>query len=222
MILSGAVLVGETCVDKVGSPVPPDAAIRLRRKSEAGPYVGRGGLKLKGALDTLAIGVRGFVALDVGAATGGFTDCLLQEGAAKVYALDVGYGQLAWRLRRDSRVVVIERTNIRYFDSRGIIREPLDLVTIDASFISLTLVIPAVKKLLHEGAAILALVKPQFEVEKGLVGEKGVVEDPNLHRGVMENLIRFCGEEGLAVVGHCESPILGPAGNREFFIHARL
>jgi 23S rRNA (cytidine1920-2'-O)/16S rRNA (cytidine1409-2'-O)-methyltransferase len=221
LILSGVVIVGEHCVDKAGFPVDCETAIRLRGKAEVNPYVGRGGLKLKGALDKLGIRVCGLVVLDVGAATGGFTDCLLQEGAAKVYALDVGYGQLAWRLRGDSRVVVIERTNIRYFDSRKVLAEPLDLATIEASFISLKLVIPAVKRLLPEGSAILALVKPQFEVEKGLVGKKGVVEDPEQHQKVLRDLRQFCEEEGLTVLGTCESPIRGPAGNREFFLYVR-
>ena len=222
LILSGTVLIGEQCVDKAGTPVDPGAEVRIRGREDAGPYVSRGGVKLKGALDRLAVSVRDMVALDVGASTGGFTDCLLQEGAAKVYALDVGYGQLAWKLRQDKRVVVIERTNIRTFDPKGIIDEPIDLAVIDASFISLKRVLPAVKRLVRENGAILALVKPQFEVAKGEVGENGVVRDPEQHRQVLEDIERFCQEEGLAVTGRCESPITGPAGNREFFIHMRV
>jgi 23S rRNA (cytidine1920-2'-O)/16S rRNA (cytidine1409-2'-O)-methyltransferase len=222
LILSGAVLMDECRVDKAGLLVDPKANIRVKGRDEAHPYVSRGGLKLKGALDDFGINVQGFIAVDVGASTGGFTDCLLQEGTAKVYALDVGYGLLSWRLRQDSRVVVIERTNIRFFDHRGIINEPIDLAAIDVSFISLKLVIPAVKRILKGEAAILALVKPQFEVERGRVGKNGVVKDPEEHQKVLQELIRFCGDQGFAVLGHCESPIKGPAGNREFFIHARL
>ena len=220
LILAGAVLVEERLADKAGMPVDSAAAVRIRDRGEAHPYVGRGGVKLKGALDAFGIGVRGLVALDVGAATGGFTDCLLQEGTAKVYALDVGYGQLAWRLRQDPRVVVLERTNIRHFNGRGVLREPLDLATIDASFISLKLVIPAVKSLFAQPATILTLVKPQFEVEKGVVGKGGVVTDPMQHQKVMGELREFLVGEGFDVLGECPSPLLGPAGNREFFIYA--
>lgn len=220
LILSGIVLLGDRLVDKAGLRVDPGADIRLRQKGETGPYVSRGGLKLKGALDQLAVSVRNLVVLDVGASTGGFTDCLLQEGAAKVYALDVGYGQLAWRLRQDRRVVPIERTNIRTFDPQGILAEPIDLITIDASFISLKRVIPAAKRLLRENGLILALVKPQFEVAKDLVGENGVVRDPEQHRQVLADIRQFCEGEGLTVLGECASPITGPAGNREFFIYA--
>lgn len=202
--------------------VDPGVDIRFRGKDGGGPYVSRSGLKLKGALDQLAVSVCGLVALDVGASTGGLTDCLLQEGAAKVYALDVGYGQLAWRLRQNKHVVVIERTNIRTFDPQGVIAEPIDLVTIDASFISLKRVIPAVKHLLPENGAILALVKPQFEVEKGLVEKNGVVTDPELHRRVLQDIGQFCEGEGLTVMGQCEFPLTGPEGNREFFIYAAL
>ncbi len=222
LILSGAVIVSDQRIDKAGSPVKPDANIRIKGLEDAIPYVSRGGLKLKGALDKFGISVRGLVVLDVGASTGGFTDCLLQEGAAKVYALDVGYGQLAWRLQQDERVVVIDRTNIRYFEPQGIITDTVDLATIDASFISLKRVIPAVKRLLSGTAVILALVKPQFEVEKGLVGEHGVVSNPQQQQQVVLDLIQFSEEQGLTVQGHCESPITGPAGNREFFIYARL
>jgi 23S rRNA (cytidine1920-2'-O)/16S rRNA (cytidine1409-2'-O)-methyltransferase len=222
VILSGVVLVGEQRLDKAGQPVDAGADVRIKGKGEASPYVSRGGLKLKGALDIFGIHVGGLVALDVGASTGGFTDCLLQEGAAKVYALDVGYGQLAWRLRQDPRVVVIERTNIRHFDDREIIKEAVDLAVIDASFISLKLVIPAVKRLLSKNGVILALVKPQFEVDKGVIGEGGVVRDPEQHLKVMRDMVSFCREQGFAVLEDCESPITGPAGNREFFIHARL
>ncbi len=218
LILSGAVMVGGEVVDKAGVLVRRDEEVKLREREH--PYVSRGGIKLKGVLTTFGIYVRGLICLDVGASTGGFTDCLLQEGAAKVYALDVGYGQLAWKLRKDARVVVMERTNIRYVDSR-IITDPIDTATIDTSFISLKLVIPAVIPLLREDGAILALIKPQFEVVRSEVGRHGVVRDPDLHRSVVSDTESFCRQQGLAVQGTCESPLLGPAGNREFFIFAR-
>lgn len=218
MILSGNVLVGDTRADKAGALV--SAAVEIRIRGADHPYVSRGGIKLKGALDVLEVPVRGLVCLDVGASTGGFTDCLLQEGAAKVYAVDVGYGQLAWRLRRDPRVVSIERTNIRYFDGSGI-EEAIDLAVIDTSFISLKQVIPAVLPLIRKDAALLALAKPQFEVGKESVGKRGVVSNPELHRQVIDELQDFFIRCGLHVVGATASPITGPAGNREFFIYAR-
>ena len=218
LILAGAVLVDDRPADKAGSLVPVDAEIRIRGAEN--PYVSRGGLKLRGALDAFSISVQGLTAIDVGASTGGFTDCLLQAGAAKVYALDVGYGQLAWKLREDPRVVSIERTNIRHYDG-GEIAEAIDIAVIDASFISLRLVIPPVLKLIDAGATVLALVKPQFEVGKGEVGKHGVVRDPALHERVLAETAAFCRELGLEVLGSCASPITGPAGNREFFLHLR-
>jgi len=218
LILAGEVLVAEQCVDKAGTLVDPH--ITLRIKGGVSPYVSRGGLKLKGALETFDISVRNLVILDIGASTGGFTDCLLQEGAQKVYALDVGYGQLAWRLRRDPRVVAIERTNIRYFDGRGI-EEDLDMATVDASFISLKLIIPSICRLVRQDGFILALIKPQFEVGRGQVGKHGVVREPALHQQVIEEMKTFFQEMGLEVLGTCESSLVGPAGNREFFIYAK-
>ncbi len=218
LILAGDVLVGETVVDKAGALVPPEASIRLRGTDN--PYVSRGGLKLKAALDNFQVDVCGLVALDVGASTGGFTDCLLQAGAAKVYALDVGYGQLAWKLREDKRVVLCERTNIRHFSGAGM-EEKAALVTIDTSFISLKLVIPAVLELTSAQASLLALIKPQFEVEREEVGRRGVVKDPACHRRVIEEIASFCREKCLEVAGVCDSPLTGPAGNKEFFIYAR-
>jgi len=218
LILSGAVIVSENRIDKAGTLVDIDAVIRI--KGEDNPYVGRGGLKLKKALTEFKINVADLTAIDVGASTGGFTDCLLQEGARKVYAVDVGYGQLAWKLRKDSRVVVLERTNIRYFSGSGIDDE-IDIATVDTSFISLRLVIPAVLKFIKKDARILALIKPQFEVGRGEVGKKGVVKDPGLHRRIVREIEEFCGELKLKVMGTCESPILGPAGNREFFIYVK-
>jgi 23S rRNA (cytidine1920-2'-O)/16S rRNA (cytidine1409-2'-O)-methyltransferase len=218
LIMTGSVLVGENVTDKAGALVLPDKEIRIR--GENNPYVSRGGLKLKGALTNFGISVRGLVAIDIGASTGGFTDCLLQEGASKVYALDVGYGQLAWKLREDRRVVPIERTNIRYFEGAGI-SDRIDIAVIDVSFISLKLVIPSVLKLIGEEASIVALIKPQFEVGKEMVGKRGVVSDPALHSKVVKEIDDFCCEARLEVLGTCESPLAGPAGNREFFIYSR-
>ena len=219
LIMSGAVLVGETKMDKAGTLVSPDAEIRI--EGEDNPYVSRGGLKLKGALTAFDINVRGLVALDVGASTGGFTDCLLQEGARKVYAIDVGYGQLAWKLRTDERIVNLERTNVRYFQGSEI-KDTIDLATIDASFISLRLVIPAVQRLLKkDNAIVLALIKPQFEAGRDEVEKHGVIRNPEVHERVIEGIKKFCGELGLSVVGICESPLTGPKGNREFFIYLK-
>ena len=217
--MSGAVLVGETRVDKAGAPVPPDAEIRI--EGEDNPYVSRGGLKLKGALSEFNIDVRGMVALDVGASTGGFTDCLLQEGARKVYAVDVGYGQLAWKLRTDMRIVSIERTNIRYFDGSAV-KDEIDFATIDASFISLRLVIPPVLRIVRKkGAGVLALIKPQFEAGRGEVEKHGIIKDSGVHERVIEEIKEFCLGLGLQVMGVCQSPLLGPRGNREFFIYLK-
>jgi 23S rRNA (cytidine1920-2'-O)/16S rRNA (cytidine1409-2'-O)-methyltransferase len=219
LIMSGAVLVGETKMDKAGSLVSPDAEIRI--EGEDNPYVSRGGLKLKGALTAFDINVRDLVALDVGASTGGFTDCLLQEGARKVYAIDVGYGQLAWKLRTDERVVSLERTNIRYFEGSEI-TDGIDLATIDASFISLRLVLPAVFRLVKKNDAImLALIKPQFEAGRDEVEKHGVIRSPAVHDKVIEGIKEFSAELGLSVMGVCESPLIGPKGNREFFIYLK-
>ena len=215
LILTGAVLVGERPADKAGIPIPADAEIRVR--GESCPYVSRGGIKLRGALDAFGISAAGLIALDVGASTGGFTDCLLQAGAARVYAVDVAYGQLAWKLREDPRVVGIERTNIRTYDGASI-TTGIDIAVIDASFISLKLVIPPVLKLLKDGALLVALVKPQFEVGKNEVGDRGVVRDPALHRRVLAEIESFGRGLGLSLLGSCDSPLTGPAGNREFFI----
>lgn len=218
LILSGEVLVDDRPVDKAGTSVPAAADVRIR--GEANPYVSRGGLKLRGALDAFGVSAAGLVVLDVGASTGGFTDCLLQAGAAKVYAVDCGYGQLAWKLREDPRIVNIERTNIRYYDGVGISDE-IDLAVLDVSFISLKAIIPAVLRLIKDGALLVALIKPQFEVEKGEVGSHGVVREPALHQRVLAEIETFCRGLGLTVLGTRESPLTGPAGNREFFICLR-
>ncbi len=217
LILSGLVVVGESRVDKAGTVVPADAEIRV--KGDGNPYVSRGGLKIEGALRSFDIDVAGVVALDIGASTGGFTDCLLQRGAVKVYAVDVGYGQIDWKLRTDRRVILFEKTNIRYFSGEGI-EDPIDLTVIDVSFISLKLVLPVAVRLTGAGGSILALIKPQFEAGRSEVG-KGVVRDPLVHRRVVEDMVTFSSELGLDVVGTCGSPITGPAGNREFFLYAR-
>jgi 23S rRNA (cytidine1920-2'-O)/16S rRNA (cytidine1409-2'-O)-methyltransferase len=215
MIMSGKVLVNNRPVDKAGFLVGQNDGIELKGKDI--PYVSRGGLKLEGALQSFELSPAGFVCLDVGASTGGFTDCLLQNGAARIYAVDVGYGQLAWKLRQDPRVAVIERTNIRHMQADAI-PEPVDLATIDVSFISLKIVVPAVAGFLKNGARILALIKPQFEVGKDQVGKGGVVRDANLHTRVIQSLTAFFVELGFLSQPVIPSPILGPKGNREFFI----
>ena len=218
LIMAGHVLIGENVTDKTGALVYSDAEIRIKGNDNL--YVSRGGLKLKGALESFNIIVKDLVALDVGASTGGFTDCLLKEGAAKVYALDVGYGQLAWKLRKDNRVICIERTNIRYFDGAGI-TDKIDIAVIDASFISLKLVIPSVLKLIDEEALVIALIKPQFEVGRKEVGKRGIVSDPVLHMKVIDEIADFCRGINLDVLGICDSPLMGQAGNKEFFIYLR-
>jgi 23S rRNA (cytidine1920-2'-O)/16S rRNA (cytidine1409-2'-O)-methyltransferase len=215
MIMAGKVLVNNRPVDKAGFLVGRNDGIVLKGKDI--PYVSRGGLKLEGALQSLELNPAGLVCLDVGASTGGFTDYLLQNDAARVYAVDVGYGQLAWKLRQDPRVVVFERTNIRQMKTDAI-SEPVDLATIDVSFISLKIVVPAVAAFLKNGARILALIKPQFEVGKNQVGKGGVVRDASLHNQVIHNLSAFFVELGFLSEKVIPSPILGPKGNREFFI----
>lgn len=216
MIMTGNVLVNQQPVDKPGAMVTPDARIDIR--GEDIPYVSRGGLKLEAALKTFGIDVHDLECIDIGASTGGFTDCLLQSGARKVYAVDVGYGQLAWKLRQDSRVVVVERTNIRHLPEHAI-PSPVDLATIDVSFISLKIVVPTVLKFLKNPATILALVKPQFEVGKGLVGKGGVVRNPEQHEMVIQELTDFFISLDLTFLGVIPSPVLGPKGNREFVMH---
>jgi len=213
LIRAGAVLVDDQPVDKPGARVPANAHLRLR---ETLPYVSRGGLKLQAALDAFAIDVTGLVAVDVGASTGGFTDCLLQRGAARVYAVDVGYGQLAWSLRQDPRVVVMERTNIRYLEA---LPERVDLATVDVSFISLELVLPAVVRLLKPGGRIIALIKPQFEAGREQVGKGGVVRDPGVHRAVLHRVLTWAAHQGMILLGLIRSPLEGPAGNVEFLAY---
>ena len=215
LIMAGQVVVGDHAAEKAGQMVSVDVEVRL--KGEPLPFVSRGGLKLREALDEFGIDVTGLTVLDVGASTGGFTDCLLQRGATKVFAVDVGYGQLDWKLRKDSRVVNLEKTNIRYLEPETLGAVP-DLAVIDASFISLGKVLPAVIRLIREDGIIVALVKPQFEVGKGEVGKGGVVRDETKHRQVIETVAAEAADLGLTVRGVTESPITGPKGNREFLM----
>jgi 23S rRNA (cytidine1920-2'-O)/16S rRNA (cytidine1409-2'-O)-methyltransferase len=215
LIMAGKIFVDQACVDKPGTKVPHGSHLTL--KGGAMRYVSRGGLKLEGGFKALHFSPEGLICMDVGASTGGFTDCLLQHGAAKVYAVDVGYGQLAWTLRQDRRVVAIERTNIRHMASECI-PEPIDLVTIDTSFISLKIVVPCVLKFLGPRGGILALIKPQFEVGKGHVGKGGVVKDPLVHQRVIDRLKIDFRRQGLHCGPVVPSPVLGPKGNREFII----
>ncbi len=210
LILAGEVSVNGQRVDKPGAMVPSDAGIEC---SGGLPYVSRGGLKLAHALDTFTIQVRGRVALDAGASTGGFTDVLLQRGAARVYAVDVGYGQLSWKLRQDPRVVVMERTNVRHLRE---LPEPVSIVTADLSFISLTLVLEPLVGLATPDADLIVLIKPQFEAGPAQVGGGGVVRDPEVRRAVIEKVHSHARSLGLTVQGLTTSPILGPAGNVEF------
>jgi 23S rRNA (cytidine1920-2'-O)/16S rRNA (cytidine1409-2'-O)-methyltransferase len=215
-IMAGLVEVDKRPLDKPGHLISVSAAISL--KEPFPPYVSRGGLKLEAALDQFAVDVKGKVLLDVGASTGGFTDCLLQRGAEKVIAVDVGYGQLHWKIRQDPRVIVLERTNIRHLKPEGV-KEQIHGAVIDVSFISLRLVVPAVSKLILRDAFIVALIKPQFEVDKGQVGKGGVVRDPSLHQQVIDRLSCFFEDMGWTVLGHIPSPLLGPKGNMEFFVY---
>lgn len=215
LIMAGKVLVDTQQVDKTGTQIYIDSEITV--KGEVQPYVSRGGMKLSAALKETEISVQNCTCMDVGASTGGFTDCLLQNGAAKVYAVDVGYGQLAWKLRQDKRVVAIERTNIRHMAETAI-AEPVDLVTIDASFISLKIVVPAVLKFMNPNTKILALIKPQFEVGKGRVGKGGVVRDAQMRQDVIADLTQFFKAQNLQCGPVIPSPILGPKGNHEYII----
>lgn len=213
MIMEGLVFTATGRVLKSSSLYPGGTGFEIKGRL---PFVGRGGLKLAHALDTFGIDVDGFLALDVGASTGGFTDCLLQGGAARVYALDVGHGQLDYRLRTDPRVSVMEKVNARNpFE----IPEMVDLATIDVSFISLTLVLPEVVRHLRKGCPILALVKPQFEAAKEEVGRGGVIKDPKIHARVLGRVINWAVDQKLRLRDICPSPILGDAGNREFFVY---
>lgn len=212
MILAGEVKVNGAVVDKPAKAIPVDATIEIPQQSTR--FVSRGGDKLAAAIETCSIEPQGMICLDVGCSTGGFTDCLLQRGAARVYAVDVGYGQFDWRLRQDPRVVLIERTNIRYID-RPTIPESVDLVVIDVSFISLTKVFPAIIQFLSPGAMVIALVKPQFEVGKGKVGRGGIVREETQRQDVLQRIVRFAAEVGLQRMKTLDCPIKGKKGNHE-------
>jgi hemolysin TlyA family protein len=209
-IRAGQVRVADQVVDQPGTLVSPDAPVALTARPR---FVSRGGEKLEAALIGFGVDVQRWVAADVGASTGGFTDCLLQRGAARVYAIDVGYGQLDWRLRHDPRVVVMERTNARYLEQ---LPEPVHLVTVDVSFISLRLILPRAVGWLHPQGQVIALIKPQFEAGRRDVGKGGVVRDPAVHWRVLVEVIRAAADLGLTLRGLMVSPLLGPAGNREF------
>ncbi len=214
-VMAGSVLVNEQPAVKPASLVDKDADLRLL----AGPrYASRGGEKLEHALNVFGIDVAAAVAADIGASTGGFTDCLLQHGASRVYAIDVGRGQLDMRLRQDPRVVVMERVNARYLEE---LPEPVDLVTVDVAFISLRQVLPAARRTLRPGGSIVALFKPQFEAARREVGKGGVIRDPQMHARLIGRFAAWCVKSGLRVLGLTASPLLGPAGNREFFFHLR-
>ena len=217
-VMSGLVFVNGQRADKPGMQVSPD--IKVEVKGTALPYVSRGGLKLEKALKVFPIDVNGKVCIDCGASTGGFTDVLLKNGAAKVYSVDVGYGQLAWSLRNDERVVNMERTNIRYISSEQI-PEPLDICVMDLSFISVKLVLPAVCALLKDNAQLVCLIKPQFEAGREEVGKKGVVRDKAVHLSVIESVLSFAPTVGMTVMGLDFSPIKGPEGNREYLCYMK-
>ncbi len=216
-IMAGEVRVGDHTIIKSSELVAADASIAIAPRPQ---FASRGALKLAGALDFFRVDVRAKIALDIGASTGGFTDCLLQRGAAKVYAVDVGHGQLAWKIRNDPRVIVMEKLNARFL-SREHIPEFVDLCVIDVSFISLTLILPNAFQLITPNGMILALIKPQFELQRKDVGRGGIVRDPALHEKAQRKIVKFVEAAGLRVVGLVPSPIAGADGNQEFFICLR-
>lgn len=218
LILAGLVLVAGQTVHRASYRIDPDTAIGIRGPQH--PFVSRGGIKLAAALERFSIDPTGMIAADIGASTGGFTDCLLQHGAAKVYAVDVGYGHLAWRLRQDPRVVVIERCNARYLD-RAMIAEKVHLATIDVSFISLRLILPAVAGILDEAGTVLGLLKPQFEIGKGKLGKGGVIRDERARQDTVQQVRRTLEEQGWLWLDETTSPITGQKGNVEYLIRLR-
>mgnify|MGYP002733414115 FL=1 len=219
IIMSGEVYVDGQKVDKAGADIPLEAEIEVR--GSTCPYVSRGGLKLEKALRDFGVKPEGYVCSDSGASTGGFTDCLLQQGAAKVFAIDVGYGQLAWKIRSDPRVVVMERTNIRYVTPEQL-GEPLDLSVVDVSFISLKIVLPAIRKLLKPTGQVLCLIKPQFEAGKEKVGKKGVVRDPAVHEEVLADFVALAEQLHMTIRNLTFSPVKGPEGNIEYLTHLSM
>ena len=221
IIMAGLVYVNGQKADKAGMSFDADTAV-IEVRGQACPYVSRGGLKLEKALRDFGVDPTGFVCSDSGCSTGGFTDCLLQQGASKVFAIDVGYGELNWKIRNDPRVVVMERTNIRYVTPEDI-GEPLDLSVIDVSFISLRIVLPAIKNLLKEGKGqVLCLIKPQFEAGRENVGKNGVIREPGVHKEVLDSIVQLAKELGFKILGLTFSPVKGRAGNIEFLGHLTL
>lgn len=218
LIMAGVVYIGEVRCDTPGQMLSADAHIEVRDKNQK--YVSRGGLKLEKAIDTFGINLSGAAAMDIGASTGGFTDCMLQNGAERVYSVDVGYGQLAWKLRSDARVVNMERTNIRFVEQKQL-DGPLDFISVDVSFISLKLILPVMRRLMNETGQAAVLVKPQFEAAREQVGDKGVVTDRAVHREVIEHCIGYAAENGFDVCGLTYSPIKGPEGNIEYLLYLR-
>ena len=218
LIMAGKVLVDNNKIDKAGTEINPDLPIRLLGQDI--PYVSRGGLKLEKALQVFPVDLAGRVVADIGASTGGFVDCALQNGAAKVFAIDVGYNQLDWKLRSDARVVSMEKTNARYLEADSL-GEMVDVVTTDVSFISLDKILPPAMTFLKEGGHVLALIKPQFEAGREKVGKKGVVRDPAVHQEVIEKILNLCQEIDLAVWGLDFSPVKGPEGNIEYLLWGR-
>ena len=219
IIMSGSVYVNGQKADKPG--VSYEETVQIEVRGSACPYVSRGGLKLEKALRDFGVDPTGFVCSDSGASTGGFTDCLLQQGAAKVFAIDVGYGELDWKIRSDPRVVVMERTNIRYVTPEQL-GESLDLSVIDVSFISLKIVLPTIKTLLKPTGQVLCLIKPQFEAGREKVGKKGVVREPSIHKEVLDGFVALAAELEFSILGLTFSPVKGPAGNIEFLAHLTL
>ena len=218
-IMAGQILVNQQKIDKPGTQIKIDADIRILGNKL--PYVSRGGLKLEKALKTFAVSLQDKIMADLGASTGGFTDCALQNGAVKVYAVDVGYGQLAWSLRNDERVVNMERTNVRFMEENTL-EDKIDVATIDVAFISLEKILPATKKLLAANGEVIALVKPQFEAGKENVGKKGVVRDAKIHADVIKRILLVARELGFIPAGLDYSPIKGPEGNREYLLYLKL
>lgn len=218
-IMAGNVYVNEEMIDKPGTKVEVSAKVRI--KGEVHPYVSRGGLKLEKAIQAFQLNLQDKVMLDIGASTGGFTDCALQHGVKKVYAIDVGYGQLAWKLRNDPRVVVMERTNFRYLEPSQLLGERPNFATIDVSFISLKIILPHLVQFLQEDSDVVALVKPQFEAGKEQVGKNGIVRDPKVHVQVLQNTLSIAEQCGYAPAGLTYSPIQGGEGNIEFLLHLK-
>lgn len=218
VIMEGSVFVGSLRIDKPGEKLDEDVEITIKENPNI--YVSRGGLKLEKAINIFDLSLNDKVAMDIGASTGGFTDCMLKNGTSQVFAVDVGYGQLDWKLRNDSRVVVMERTNIRNV-TKADIGKDIDFISIDVSFISLRLVLPVARELLSENGEIIALIKPQFEAGKDKVGKKGIIRDKNIHFEVIKNVMEFCYGNNLGVCGLTFSPITGATGNIEFLIYLK-